>query len=302
VTELRTPPTRPLPELDEEQEVDLGRAWARIAERWWLPVVGIVAGLVLGYLLALGGTQVYQARTSLFLGQPFSPTGSAPVQSLNTNPRTVSTIVRSESALREAARASGLRVGQLRGEVSSSAVAATSVGLGAAKGTQGQLADISVKGRAPHKVELATNALAAIVIDRISGYVNTKIFAFKHRLSGVNMALDSNLRRISVLQSDLKRQPSSDPLLQLTLISQLDNAEQRRADLLRDQSDTQQLLSLAQNVERAQVVARGAAVKTTARSKRNSMLVGALIGLILGVIATLVWEPATARFGRRASL
>jgi len=33
-------------------------------------------------------------------------------------------------------------------------------------------------------------------------------------------------------------------------------------------------------------------VKTTARSRRNTVIVAALIGLLLGVFAALLWEPA----------
>ena len=70
---------------------------------------------VVGALLAFGGGKVWQAETLLALGQPFSPNGGAPVQAFLTNPRAVAEIIRSESALQEAARAGNLRVGQLVG-------------------------------------------------------------------------------------------------------------------------------------------------------------------------------------------
>ena len=88
---------------DAEQEIDLRSVWDRIAARWWLPVLGVVLGLVGGYLLALGGGKVYEAETLVAMGQPFSPNGGAPVQAFLTNPRAVSEIIRSESALRKAA-------------------------------------------------------------------------------------------------------------------------------------------------------------------------------------------------------
>ena len=47
-----------------------------------------------------------------------------------------------------------------------------------------------------------------------------------------------------------------------------------------DLFEAQQLLNLAENVESSRVVERAAASKTTARSSRTSLLVGALIGLI----------------------
>ena len=42
------------------------------------------------------------------------------------------------------------------------------------------------------------------------------------------------------------------------------------------------------------------ATKTTARSRRNTVVVAALIGLLLGIFAALLWEPA-ARVVRRTA-
>ncbi len=111
------------PDLDAEREVDLRSVWERIAARWWLPLLGLVLGLVVGFGLALGGGKVYEAETLLFLGQPFTPQGGGQIQSLATNPRTVGEIIRSEAALRRAAQASGLTIAQLRGNVSSTPIA-----------------------------------------------------------------------------------------------------------------------------------------------------------------------------------
>ena len=69
--------------------------------------LGLVLGLVVGFLLALGGGKVYRAETLVFLGQPVHAERRRPIQSFATNPRTVGEIIRSESALRAAARASG---------------------------------------------------------------------------------------------------------------------------------------------------------------------------------------------------
>ena len=45
-------------DLDAEQEVDLGRYWSAIVARWWLPVLGFVAGAFIGYLTSLGNKDV----------------------------------------------------------------------------------------------------------------------------------------------------------------------------------------------------------------------------------------------------
>jgi uncharacterized protein involved in exopolysaccharide biosynthesis len=42
------------------------------------------------------------------------------------------------------------------------------------------------------------------------------------------------------------------------------------------------------------------ATKTTAKSRRNTVIVAALIGLLLGIFAALLWEPV-GRVVRRSA-
>jgi hypothetical protein len=285
------------PEL-EEQEVDFGRYGSLLAARWWLPLAGLVAGLVLGALLALGGGSIWKAEALISLGQPYTPGGGSPVNSFATNPRAVTEIVHSESALRQAARAAGLHVGALRGKVSSGQVGnATGAGAGRAV----PLVAITVQGARPTRVEKAAAALAQIVVDRTTApYVGTKVKALQVSLKSIQSELNTVAPRITLLQNEVD-DPHLAPIDRLLVATQLDNAEQRRGQLLDQQTSKQQQLALANNVESATIVQAPASVKTTARSRRNSMLVGALIGLILGGLAAIAWEPVSRRFTPRPS-
>ena len=285
----------PVPDPDAEREVDLRSVWERIAARWWLPVLGLVLGAVVGFALALGGGKVYEAETLVAMGQPFSPNGGAPVQSFLTNARAVSEIVRSEAALEQAARASGLRVRALRGNVSSAIVGASGPG---ARPTGAPLVTIKVVAAQPLKAEKAADALAKEVITRTSAkYVDTKIDAFNQQLDSIQEQLNTLVPRIAQLEQAVNEQGLSS-LDKLVLVSSLDNAQARRGQLLDLQSDVQQQLALAENVEKAQVVEAAAATKTTARSGRNGALVGALLGLLLGCVAALLADPFLARRAR----
>jgi uncharacterized protein involved in exopolysaccharide biosynthesis len=287
----------PVPDPDAEREVDLRSVWERIAARWWLPVLGLVLGAVIGFALALGGGKVYEAETLVAMGQPFSPNGGAPVQSFLTNARAVSEIVRSEAALEQAARASGLRVRALRGNVSSAIVGASGPG---ARPTGAPLVTIKVVAAQPLKAEKAADALAKEVITRTSAkYVDTKIEAFNQQLESIQEQLNTLVPRIAQLEQAVNEQGLSS-LDKLVLVSSLDNAQARRGQLLDLQSDVQQQLALAENVEKAQVVEPAAATKTTARSGRNGALVGALLGLLLGCVAALLADPFLARRARTA--
>ena len=86
-----------------EREVDLRSGWARITARWWLPVGGLFLGAILGVLVSIGSGDVFKAEALIYLGQPFTPGGGGQIQNLQTNPKTVSEIIRSEAATRAAA-------------------------------------------------------------------------------------------------------------------------------------------------------------------------------------------------------
>src|SRR5918992_4023851 len=131
---------RRAPEL-EEQEVDLVSGWERLKLRWWLPVAGLLLGAVLGIALALAGGNVWRAETIVYLGQPFAPLGGGQIQSLATNPRTVSEIVRSEAVLDDVSSDAGIPTSKLRSSISTQEI----VQAGVAR-TNTPLFEIAVKG------------------------------------------------------------------------------------------------------------------------------------------------------------
>ena len=289
--------TRPAPELDDEQEVDLSSAWQRIKLRWWLPVGGLVVGAILGIALAASAASVWRAQTIIYLGQPFAPLGGGQIQSLATNPRTVNEIVHSETALKAASARSGVPVSRLRSAVSTKEIVET----GQLRGVN-PLVEISVKGSGKRKVELAADALAHRVTDRVSVYVAQKIKLLDSQVATAETQLDEANARIRAAQSQqatvlADRSIPLDQRLLLTanLNSVITTADARRAALQESLAESQQLLNLAQDVESSRVVERAGASKTTARSSRSSLLVGSLIGLILGTIAALLVDPIAAR-------
>jgi hypothetical protein len=282
----------------EEQEVDLSSGWQRLKERWWLPIGGLVIGAILGVVLALASGSVWRAETLLYLGQPFAPLGGGQIQSLATNPETVSKVVRAEAALRAASRASGIPVSKLRGSISTQEI----VPAGAARAGTTPLFEIAVKGPTKRKTELATAALADRVVERVSTYVTEKVEELEQRrdiaeaqLAAVEARIQAAQRQQDQIINDSSLPLDTRLLLSSNLNAVITTADARRSSLQEDVSEANQLLILAENVEKSRVVEPAAARKTTARSSRTSLLVGALIGLIVGAIAALVADPIAAR-------
>jgi uncharacterized protein involved in exopolysaccharide biosynthesis len=286
-----------LVELEAEDEVDLRSVWSRISARWWLPLGGLVLGAVLGVLVSVGGGDVYRGRTLLYLGQPFTTSGGGQIQSLATNPRTVSEIVHSGTAVRRAAAESGLRLSQLRGHVSSQAV--TSVGQSR---LVSPLVEIVVDAPGAVKADRAADSLARSVIRQVSTYVDRKIELLNRQIASGEAELKSIDERVAqaqaqlaALQRDKTISPSERLIAGLSLNQSIGFAEQRRATVQEDLYANQQLRSLAVNVEKSRIVQAAAASKETVTSRRNAALVGALLGLLLGALAALVADPLLAR-------
>jgi len=281
----------------EEREVDLASAWQRLTLRWWLPVGGLVVGAVLGIALALAGGSVWRADTIVYLGQPFAPLGGGQIQSLATNPRTVGEIVRSEAVLRDVSRQTGIPVSNLRASISTREILTP----GQPRGIN-PLIEIGVKGNQRGRVEEAADALAARVVRSVSSYVIEKTDLLEESVERSEVQLEEVNERIRAAQEQQAAviADQSIPLEQRLLVtanlnSVITTADARRAAIQDDLFEAAQLLNLAEEVESSRVVEPAVAARTTARSSRTSLLVGALIGLLVGAVAALAAEPIVAR-------
>ena len=284
--------SEPQPELDAEREVDFGRYFDALVARWWVPVLGLVIGVAIGYVIALGGKQVYRDQATVYVGTPYGPGGNVAVQGLSTNPSTVGRIAHGEETINKVASASGMSPRELRAGISIEAVKST----GVAKTAPNQLYIVSVKGSRRGPVSAATIGIAQRIVDVVGGYAKLKIKSFKEEIASDNSQLAGIQSQAAEAQTAVGRASGVERLSLGTLLLTI---EQRRGTLQQDRLQARQLLALAEQVELPQIIDRGAATKTTARSTRNSAAVAGLVGLILGILAALLWEPVAARTGRK---
>ncbi len=278
-------------EFEPEEEVDLSRYASALAARWWLPVLGLVAGAVVGYVLALGGADVYRANALVDLGSPQGPSGGTVVNpgSLVTRGREVA---RSEGVVRGVAREVGMRPARLRSGLSVQPVSQ------AGRTAATTLLGITVQGESPRQVQRAANGIANAVVERASPYVEAKIEGLRAQIAAVERDLESAQRNVDAAVTASSARGAS-AIEQLIASNQAVVFEQRRATLQETLFRRRAELALAEFVERPRLVDRATPVKTTARSTRNSAVVGAVIGLLLGIVAALAWAPVAAAAARR---
>jgi capsular polysaccharide biosynthesis protein len=283
------------PTPDSEPEVELSSFWDALIVRWWIPVLGLVLGAVIGYLVSLGGGKVYQAKATIYLGQPLNSNGTGQVQGLGTNATVVNQIIKSPSVVNGVAAKVGVPPGKLRQGIGSSAVSGN-----AQKTGQTPLVTVTVRGPWRHPTADAANMLATIVVDDVSTYADAKIVQLQARSASQQQqldALDSAIAKYQAAGQDQQLSASE----RLVATGLLTSAVTQRADVADAKSDTDLQLAQAKAVERGQVVTHAAATQVAARSRRSSMIVGAVIGLLVGVAVALLWEPIRRRTRRAAS-
>ena len=268
---------------EAEQEVDFARYGRMLARRWWLVAVGVVAGAVIGFLVSLGGTKVYSATATLYLGQPYNPSATAPVLTLQTNPSAVGQIANSEAVDAKVAIQCKTTVGSFRKGISVQRVASSTPvkGIGA---QVNPLVTVTVQAAKGKVAVCAANGLARAAVAGLGTYPEEKIKFFEKRIAQDNEAIKSIIAALAdpgVIQTDKY-------LLQ-----------QRLQIPQTDLSTTSLLLFFAKSVELPGVTVGAAARQVTAASPRNTVLIAALIGLILGVLGALLWDRVVPRLSSR---
>ena len=225
----------------------------------------------------------------------FNPAGTSQVQGYITSPAQIQNLVTGPANLDKVAAQIGMTGAQLRGHVTTSTI--TSGGTASPTNTNSVLVLITVTLNKPRKAEDAANALAALVKEQTTTrYVLQSIKSFQVRLANYSARVTALRGEIDSLNKVLANPSSLSPLQQLVLATQLQGAQAALGQTLDSQTTAQQELILAQDVETTQIIPPPArAVKTVARSRRNSVIFGGFIGLLVGSIVALVVGLRAAR-------
>ena len=267
---------------EAEQEVDFGRYWRLLAARWWVPAAGLVVGAVVGYLIALGGNQVFKATATLYLGQPYTASGNVQLQAAQTNPSSVRVIAHAESVIARAASQCKAKPALFRGGISTQSVTGN-----ISKNGQTPLVTLTVQSRKRKVASCAANTIAGLVIDKLSDFANEKLKNFDNQIAVFNTdiaTINDALKSSSVSSTD-----------KFVLQTRLNTDQQNKLNI-------SQLVVQATHVEKPSVLTGAHATRVTARSRRNTVVVTALIGLVIGAIVALLWDGVAAGLARRRSV
>jgi capsular polysaccharide biosynthesis protein len=268
------PPSRGF-DPEAEQEVDFAKYVRLLAVRWWLLAAGLVVGAVIGYLISLGGSQVYSSTATLYLGQPLGASGNFLVQNPQTNPSAIGTVVHDQQVQQAVAAHCKAHVKDFRKGISTQTVTGALT-----KNGQTPLVQLTVQAKKAKVSQCAANGLANAAVHRLGTYAIQKIANLKKQIKFDNQ----DINQIAAAISGSSLSTTDKLILETTL----------RTDQ-QDKIAATQLLLQAQQVERPRVLVGAAAQRITARSRRNTVVIAALIGLILGALVALLWDSVVPR-------
>ena len=140
------------------------------------------------------------------------------------------------------------------------------------------------------KAERASVSFAKSVTDGIATYVDNKMVLARGGHRATKGPRSRRPTSASPRRSSSRRHLATNTnlslaerlLIQANINTTLQFYEQRSQVLRAEQTESEQLLSLAQQVEQTRVLEEGVGVRTDATSRRNAMAVGGLLGLLAG--------------------
>jgi hypothetical protein len=121
-------------------------------------------------------------------------------------------------------------------------------------------------------------------VKRLGTYAVRKIAALEKQIAFD----DTDIKTIQAAIADSSLSTTDRLILGTTLRTDQQDKIQASLDLLQ-----------AQHVERPKVLVGAAAQRITARSRRNTVVIAAVIGLILGALAALLWDTVVPRLTPR---
>jgi hypothetical protein len=271
-----------------ELEIDLRRVWRSVLCRWWLPLIGLLVGAFLGLFVPFGRGKQWQATSDVYLGTPIA-TGE-PILSPPTSVGLATAFINSPYPLRHASRVSGVPVSRLRGTISTKQIVGVT---GTTIGQPAPILQITVIGSNARQTQAAANDLAKSVVARVQPYTAQKIKIIKGRLAQEQGQIAATTNRLT--QAEDKQDKLGRPTSDLhRAVNWADVITTLSAELYTTQSDvtvSKALIAEMQSIEQPRIVSPALAASKNGLKRPTHLLIGAIIGLAIGLLAAAFWDP-----------
>jgi len=277
---------------DDATAIDAGFWFATLLRNWWIILGLVVLGAVVGGVVTLASPKEYSATSSVYIGQTTDANGN-PMAGLNSNSKAATELLASQTVLNEAAKRTGMKVtaGRLRRETtvetpSSAVKTSTSVV---------NIVVITVTDTNKLRATAAANALAQVLVERISPGVTEKIALLQAQLDTGRKALAAATARAATAQAGLAAiakgggTAAEKAAMSASYIAVVQAAATESAQEALDNQKTELMLFTAKLVEEPRLLHEAAVPDSpSGPSLTLNVAAGALAGLVIGIIVAFV--------------
>lgn len=287
----------------DEGDVELVWFLKAVTQNWWVVVAVTLIGFLGGALLTALTPKTYDSTASVYIGQTTDANGD-PLPGLNSNAHAAVQLVTSDAVLQEAVK----QVGQgltVNGLLSGLSVVAPTQVVTATTGVD--FVTITVRDTKARRAAAAANALAAILIERISSGTGDKIHLLQQQIDSAKAELAVLQGRSSKAEAALqaiaqsKASSQEKSLESVPWVNLGESLATERESVLPDLQTDQLMLLVAKEVEQAHVLNEAVpADSPSGPSLQLNGTAGILAGLVLGLVLAMLrrWlrssEPAPA--------
>ena len=284
---------------DDATTIDVGAWFTTLLRNWWVVLGLVVLGAVVGGVVTLASPKDYSATSSVYIGQTTDANGNA-MAGLNSNAKAATQLLSSQTVLNEAAKRTGMKVtaGRLRRETtvetpSSTVKTSTSVV---------NIVVITVTDSNKLRATAAANALAAVLVERISPGVTEKITLLQAQLDTGRKALAAATARTATAQAGLAAiakgggTAAEKAAASASYIAVVQAAATESAQEALDNQKTELMLFTAKQVEEPRILHEAAIPDSpSGPSLTLNVAAGALAGFVIGIIVAFVRRRVAER-------
>ena len=286
--------------------IDVGSWFTTLFRNWWIILGLVILGAAVGGLMTLAAPKEYSATSAVYIGQTTDANGNS-MAGLNSNSKAATQLLASQTVLNEAAKRTGMEVSasMLRKATtvetpSSTVKTSTSVV---------NIVVITVTDTNKKRAAAAANALAAVLVERISPGVDGKIVLLQAQLDSGQKALAAATGRAATAQAALmaiakgggsaaEKAAASAPYV---AIAQAAATEQEA--FVTANRETERMLFVAKQVEQPRILHEAAVPDSpSGPSLTLNVAAGALAGLVIGIIVAFVRRRLAERGATAAAV
>jgi capsular polysaccharide biosynthesis protein len=289
---------------DERFDIDLGALGRALVRNWIIIAILVIVGVVAAVGVTLATGKRYQATSAVYLGQPTDINGN-PISGINSNPRGSQQIVQSGAVLKAAAASvGGISASRLRNEVTVDTPTVTVKSVSAPT----NFVTITVRDPSGTRAVKAANALAEILVTKISTYASQKTALLNRQITNTRLRLTGLDTRVKAAQDALNRvaasggTPAERASISATYLAIIQSAGNLRDQLIQSVQSLQLARVVARDVEQPNVFSKASRpAQRITQGLSLAVAAGLIAGLIVGCVLALVRERMRRRRGAAAA-